>query len=224
MKEGGLFNKITLVVVPRLISWLIRIWFLTCRIHEQGVDNRELCTEHDNPVIVTFWHYAILYLFYHLRRESAVVMVSASRDGEYIARLAARFGFGSVRGSQNRRGFQALKESMKHLDEGRHVAIVADGSQGPALKVQPGSIFLASKSRSPILPITWSASRYWTIRSWDRMVIPKPFSRIDFFYGKPVFVPANIKAEGIEEYRLQLETNLNDIYAKAWYAQRKQQH
>jgi lysophospholipid acyltransferase (LPLAT)-like uncharacterized protein len=224
MKEGGLVHKMSLAVAPRLIAWLIRIWFLTCRIAEHDAGNRERCREHDNPVIVTFWHYAILYPFYHLRRESAVVMVSASRDGEYIARLAARFGFGSVRGSQNRRGFQALKESMKHLAEGRHVAIVADGSQGPALKVQGGSIFLASKSRSPILPITWSATRYWTIRSWDRMVIPKPFSRIDFFYGRPVFVPAEVKADGIEQYRLQLEKNLNEIYAKAWDLHGKQEH
>ncbi len=224
MKEGGLVHKFTLAVVPRLISWLIRGWFLTCRIGEHGTDNRKQCGEHDHPVIVTFWHYAILYTFHHLRRESAVVMVSASRDGEYIARLAARFGFASVRGSRNRRGLQAMKELMRHLSEGRHVALVADGSQGPALKVQPGAILLASKTGSPILPMTWSASRYWAIRSWDRMVIPKPFSRIDFFYGKPVFVPGNMKAEGIEDYRLQLERNLNEIYETAWGAYGKQEH
>lgn len=160
MKEGGLVHKFSLVVVPCLISWLIRIWFLTCRIDEHGLDNRKQCREHDNPVIVTFWHYTILYTFYHMRRESGVAMVSASRDGEYIAKLAARFGFASVRGSRNRRGLQAMKELMKYLAEGRHVALVADGSQGPALKVQPGAILLASKSGSPILPITWSASRY----------------------------------------------------------------
>lgn len=224
MKEGSLAHKVTLAIVPRLTAWLIRAWFSTCRIREFGLEHRTACREYDNPVIVSFWHYSILYAFYHMRHESAVAMVSASKDGEYIARLAAQFGFASVRGSRNRRGLQAMKELIRHLDEGRHVALVADGSQGPALKVQPGAVLLASKSGSPILPITWSASHYWTAPSWDRLVIPKPFSRIDFYYGQPVFVPDGLKAEGLEEFRLQLEDNLNAVYNTAWGALGLQQH
>ncbi len=224
MKEGSLLHKISLAVFPRLASWLIKAWFLTCRVTEHDADNRKLCREHDNPVIATFWHYGILYNFFHMRHQSGVAMVSASRDGEYIARLALFFGYASVRGSQNRRGFLAMKEMMKHLGKGRHAAIVADGSQGPPLVVQPGSILLASKSGAPIMPITWSASRYWAIHSWDRMVIPKPFSRIDFFYGQPVVVPGDLKADGIEGYRLQLEQNLGEIYRKAWDVHGRQEH
>ncbi len=224
MKEGSLLHKISLVVLPRLGSWLIKAWFSTCRITEHDVENRRQCREHENPVIATFWHFAILYNFYHMRKESGVAMVSASKDGEYISRLASYFGYVSVRGSRNKRGTQAIKELVKYLKEGRHAALVADGSQGPALKVQPGSIFLASRSGSPILPITWSVSRYWTIPSWDRLVIPKPFSRVEFFYGQPVFVPREIKADGIEEYRRKLELNLEEIYKKSWGHFGKEQH
>jgi hypothetical protein len=224
MKQESRLHQIGLIIVPRLVAWLMKLWFFTCRITEYNTENREQCREHENPVIATFWHHAILYLLYHMRRELVAAVVSASKDGEYIARLGAMFGFRSVRGSRHRRGMQVLKESMKFLSEGWHMAIVADGSQGPALIVQAGSIFLASKSGSPILPMTWSASRYWTVSSWDRMIIPKPFSRINLFYGKPVHVPKDVKGEGIEAYRLQVENNLNEIYTQAWAVYGKQQH
>jgi lysophospholipid acyltransferase (LPLAT)-like uncharacterized protein len=224
MKEGSVLHKVSLAVVPRMISWLMRAWFATCRIIEHDVHYRERCREHDNPVIATFWHYAIVYNFYHMRKESGAAMVSASKDGEYIARLAPLFGFAPVRGSRNRKGMQAMKEMMKFVGEGRHAAIVADGSQGPPQVVQAGSILLASRTGAPILPMLWSASRYYAVNSWDRTVIPKPFSRIDFFYGEPLVIPKGLKADGIEEYRLQLEKSLGSLYRKAWGVYGKTEH
>ena len=70
----------------------------------------------------------------------------------------------------------------------------------------------------------WSASRYYAVNSWDRMVIPKPFSRIDFFYGEPLFLPKDLKADGVEEYRLQLESNLGGLYRKVWGVYGKTEH
>jgi lysophospholipid acyltransferase (LPLAT)-like uncharacterized protein len=224
MKEGGVLNKVTLATIPRMLSWLIKVWFATCRVTVHDVQYREQCREHDNPVIATFWHYAILYNLYHMRKKTGVAMVSASKDGEYIARLVSFFGYAAVRGSRNRKGMQAMKEMMKFVSEGRHAAIVADGSQGPPQVVQAGSILLASRTESPILPLLWSASHYYAINSWDRMVIPKPFSRVDLFYGEPIVVPKDLKAEGLEEYRLQLERNLNGIYQKAWGLYGKTKH
>jgi lysophospholipid acyltransferase (LPLAT)-like uncharacterized protein len=224
MKEGSLLYTISMTVVPWLASLLIRAWFATCRITEHDIQHRTQCREHDNPIIATFWHYAILYNFYHMRKESGVAMVSASKDGEYIARLAGYFGFAVVRGSRNRKGMQAMKELMRFIAQGRHAGIVADGSQGPPKVVQAGSILLASKTGAPILPMLWSASRYWAIHSWDRMVIPKPFSRIDFHYGEPLLVPADLKADGIEEYRLRLENSLNSVYREAWGFYGKTEH
>jgi hypothetical protein len=93
---------------------------------------------------------------------------------------------------------------------------VADGSQGPPKIVQAGSILLAARTGAPIIPMVFAASRYYTINSWDRTIIPKPFSRIDFYYGKPLFVTANLRPEDLESYRLQLEERLNELYKKAW--------
>ena len=152
------------------------------------------------------------------------MLVSASEDGEYIARLAQCLDFHTVRGSSNRGGLRALKELLSYLESGCHVGMVADGSQGPPLVAQAGSILLASKSGSPILPIAWSASRSFSFNSWDRTCIPLPFAKIDFFYGEPMSVPEQISKEEIETYRLMLEENMNKLYKKAWARHGRESH
>lgn len=215
MRSGFLY-KMSLAVVPFLVSLLLRIWFATCRVKEHGLEHREAALSGHRSAIALFWHYALVYVFYHLKNDRAAVLVSASEDGEYIARLAHCLKFSTVRGSSNKRGMRALKELMVRLKQGEHIGMVADGSQGPALVLQAGSILLASKTGAPVLPMVWSASSSVTFNSWDRTCIPKPFSRIDFFYGVPQEVPPDLDREGIEHYRLKLETSLNELYQIAW--------
>ena len=217
-------TKLSLQIVPFLSYWLIKIWFSTIRVTEHDRTFRDQCREHERAIILTVWHNAIFYLFYHIRHSPGVALVSSSRDGEYIARVVRRFGFKTVRGSRNRRGVSALKNLIKAIRDGRNVGLVADGSQGPPLVVQPGSILLASKSGTPVLPVIWSVSSYWTINSWDRTILPKPFSRIEFVYGKPLYVDADIGSETLEEYRLELEERMLAIYKKAWAMQGKKAH
>jgi len=216
MKEGGLLHRLSLLLVPKLIAWLIRVWFATCRVRVHGAEHRQTTLDVGKAIVASFWHYTMLFVFYQLRRESAVIMVSASRDGQYIARLAQELGFSTARGSRNNKGMQALKDLLKAAGTGENTAIVADGSQGPPRVAQPGAILLASRTGVPILPMSWSASSYIAIPSWDRTAIPKPFSRVDYLYGDPLFVPPGLKAEGIEEYRLELEKRLNELYLRAW--------
>ncbi len=211
-------------IVPLLCYWLMRVWFATIRTTEHDRHLRDQCREHERAVILTIWHNAIFYLFYHIRHSPGVALVSSSKDGEYIARVIQKFGFKTVRGSRNRRGVSALKKLIKAIQDGRNVGLVADGSQGPPLVVQAGSILLASKSGTPILPVIWSGSSYWTVNSWDRSVLPKPFSRIDFIYGEPLYVEADIQSERVEEYRLELEKRMLSIYKKAWEMQGKKEH
>ena len=224
MKEGGLLHRLSLRVVPWLVAWLIRIWFSTCRVRVHGGENRSGTLDAGKAIVASFWHYTMLFVFYQLRRESGVVMVSASRDGEYIARLAQELGFSTARGSRNNRGMQALKDLLKAAAAGRNTAIVADGSQGPARIAQPGAILLASRTGVPVLPMMWSASSYLAIPSWDRTAVPRPFSRVDYLYGEPLNVPPDLKAEGIETYRLELEQRLNDLYRRAWRIQGREEH
>jgi len=209
-------NSLLLRVAPLTLALLMRLWFATCRVRvhgEQHFPNPKLT---GRPVIASFWHYSLLYLFYFVRGHRATVLVSASRDGEYIARLAEYFGFTAARGSRNHKGVEGLRSLFRAVRQGESCALVADGSPGPPRVAQPGTILLASRSGLPIVPMLWSADRYFTVRSWDRTAIPKPFSRIDFFFGEPLLVPSELSGEGIEAHRLLLEQRLNELYATAW--------
>lgn len=166
--------------------------------------------------VVPFWHYSVFYMLYHLRQYPGVAMVSASKDGEYIARVAELLGFETVRGSANRFGVRALKGMVDHVKQGKNAGIVADGSQGPALKMQPGAIMLAAKSGSPIMPIVWATKRYKTFNSWDHSVLPMPFSPIILQYGDLIYVEPKLNAEKIEAYRLQVEEAMNRMYQELW--------
>lgn len=222
--KNGLLHTVAVRVVPFLVSVMMRLWFFTCRITVHGRDHEEKALNCGVPYIGTFWHYSFFYTFYRVRGQKAVVMVSASRDGEYIARLAGHFGFGTVRGSRNKRGLGAIKQLMTAVKKGENSAIVADGSQGPALKLQAGAIMLASRTGAVIAPMAWSANKYWTVGSWDRTAIPKPFSKIEYFYGEPIFIEKKLDAEELEMKRVDVEKRLLELYKKAWEIQGKDSH
>lgn len=223
MKDGFL-QHLALRILPPALGTITRIWFATCRVTVHGSEHRRNTLDTHKPVICAFWHYSILGVFQLLRKYSGVAMVSSSKDGEYIARLVEYFGFITVRGSRNKNGVQALKDLIKYARSGENTAIVTDGSQGPARIAQPGSILLASRTGIPILPMAWSASRYMTIRSWDKTAFPKPFSQVDFMYGEPLEVPPGLKSEGLEEYRLLLEERLNTLYREMWTIHGREEH
>ena len=152
-------------------------------------------------------------------------MISASDDGEYISRILGTMDFETVRGSRSRGGIGALKRMVAAIRErGRNAAIVADGSQGPAMKVQAGAILLASKTGAPVIPLTVGGDRYIAFRSWDRTIIPKPFSKVIIKWGEPLEVPPGLKADGIEEFRLKLEKRLSDDYREIWGRFGKKEH
>lgn len=223
MTEGKLHNLL-LRIVPLTIAWLMRVWFRSCRVVLHNKENCFSPEEKDKTGIASFWHYSIIYILYHMRQYSATAMVSASRDGDYLARLAEELDFDTVRGSRNNKGVEGLKAMLRAIRKGNSAAIVADGSQGPPRIVQPGAILLASRTGSPIIPMVFAASSYFAINSWDRTIVPKPFSRIDFYYGEPFFVSAKLKPEEVEGYRLHLEEQLNELYTKAWGRYGKSKH
>jgi len=223
MKNGFLY-QISLRIIPYIYVCITSLLFMTCRIKTHGQEYRSQLDSQNVPIIASFWHYTIFYVFYYLRKDSAVVMVSASKDGEYINRVAQKLGFATVRGSRKKGGMQAIKSLIRNMRAGRNAGIVADGSQGPPRIVQAGSIVLASRTAAPILPMVWSCDRYKRFGSWDGTALPLPFSKIDFFYGEPVIVPPKIKSEDFEQYRLLLEERLNDLYTKAWALQDKTEH
>lgn len=222
--KDGFWYRVSLRVVPFIFVWLTCIWFFTCRIQTHGQIYRDQIDARQAPAVASFWHYTILFIFYFMRKDDAVAMVSGSKDGEYISRVANKMGHATVRGSRKKGGLQAIKSLIRYMRKGQNAAIVADGSQGPARVVQAGSIVLASRTGAPVLPMLWSCNRYKRFDSWDGTALPLPFSKIDFFYGEPLFVPQKIQSDEIEKYRMILENRLNDLYTKAWALHGKIEH
>lgn len=212
---ADLLYKTSITVVPRLYVGLTKLWFGTCPLEIRGQENLDKVLA-EGAAVVPFWHYSVFYMLYHLRQYPGVAMVSASKDGEYIARVAELLGFETVRGSANRFGVRALKGMVDHVKQGKNAGIVADGSQGPPLKMQPGAIMLAAKSGSPIMPIVWAAKRYKAFNSWDHSVLPMPFSPIVLQYGDPIYVEPKLTSALVEEYRQQVETAMNTMYQRLW--------
>ena len=127
------------------------------------------------------------------------VMISEHFDGELIARTIGHFGFEAIRGSSKKGGAKVLIQALKRLKAGSDVAITPDGPRGPRHSVAPGIVILSQKSDAYIVPFSYSASKYWQLRSWDRFIIPKPFSTLHFRVGEP------FKLTGMDEERARRE-------------------
>lgn len=165
-------------------------------------------------VVGVTWHNRLLFfpaVFPKAVRKKTVAVVSASRDGQYIADLIKCFGLRAARGSSSRAGMHAQLEAARALKDGCHVSFTPDGPRGPRYHMSKGPVHLASLHGTSIVPIAVNASRYWECKSWDRFQIPKPFSKLTLVIGKPIPIPADLTAEMLEFYRKKAEDALNEI-------------
>ena len=191
--------------------------FLTCRVQVKGqeIETRYLKTHPGKGLLYASWHRGLIFFVYFYKNLKFVVMASASRDGELAAQAVTRFGWIPVRGSSSRRGSRALKEMDVLFQQGHRGGLVVDGPTGPAHVAKIGIIVLAKRTGLPIVPVMWNADRAWRISSWDRTIIPKPFSRIVMIYGSELLhVPAHASREMCETLRRQLEDQLHHLMAK----------
>ncbi len=157
------------------------------------------------------WHNRLMYLCPALpknvlRNTSAVI--SASRDGQYLADFISFFGSKALRGSSSRKGANALLGAIKAIESDRNVAFTPDGPRGPMYKIKSGPIMLASKTGGVIVPFVLNSSRCWKLKSWDAFQIPKPFSSITMILGEPINVPPDADEETLEHFRVKAENAL----------------
>lgn len=196
---------------PLLIWALGRTWKIT-RVGEEQVEAFHL---RGKKVIYATWHGRMLVSIYFHRGQGIRVMVSQHRDGELIARVVKRLGYEPVRGSTSRGGVGALKEMLAMAHDGVDLAITPDGPRGPRCQVQPGVVYLARVTGRPIIPLTTGSNKKRFFSSWDRFLLPWPFSRCVLIYGKPVWVPANCSSAELEGKQRELENRLNQITEQA---------
>lgn len=164
--------------------------------------------------VIAFWHDRILLTTYYWKGDDTAVMVSKSFDGEYMTRTAQRFGFGVVRGSSSRGGFSALVKMIKLTKQGIRMALTVDGPRGPRHEAKRGAIILARDAGVPVVPVLVEAGKAWILKSWDRTVIPKPFTRAAVFVGEPVFVPGDADQDTVEAKRRELERKLDELVVR----------
>jgi lysophospholipid acyltransferase (LPLAT)-like uncharacterized protein len=165
--------------------------------------------------IMAFWHGRIMPGTLYFRDRGIVVITSENFDGEWIARIIERFGYGTARGSSSRGGVKALVQLKRDMQEGKPAAFTLDGPRGPARVAQPGAVWLAKATGNPILPFHMEAARHWTLGSWDATQIPKPFSDVTVAIGEPLWVAADATDPEVEEKRLELEARLRALEQRA---------
>jgi hypothetical protein len=205
------FKKIKFAILGVLGSILIRLLVSTLRIEERPKDLRQKFKERGEGLILAFWHRMMLVLGPVGKKTNIHVLISQHTDGEYIAQIMKRFGYVVIRGSTTRGGARAAIRLIKKARSGFPIAITPDGPRGPSNVVQTGVVYLGQKSGVPVIPAALGVSDYWELSSWDRFIIPKPFSRALLLYGTPIYVPPKLTKEQLEEYRLLLQKALDEV-------------
>ncbi|MCU1383657.1 MAG: hypothetical protein JWL71_2354 [Acidobacteria bacterium] len=194
---------------------LIAALAATYRWRQDGLHHLDAVTRSGRPPIMAFWHGRILPATYFFRRRGIVVITSENFDGQWIAGIIERFGYGTARGSTSRGAVKALVRLKRDMAAGKAAAFTLDGPRGPAKVAQPGAIWLAKATGNPVVPFHIEARRHWTLRSWDRTQIPKPFSDVAIAVGAPIEVPPDAGEGALEHARLALEATLKSLEARA---------
>jgi lysophospholipid acyltransferase (LPLAT)-like uncharacterized protein len=201
-------------ITLRLIIWLgysiIRLIGPTLRVavsYEEGAQK----TLDQRPLIASFWHSCMIPATYIFRDMGIRVMSSNSYDGEYMGRIIHKFGFVAVKGSSSRNAVRALLGLRRALEEGWTVAFTLDGPRGPRHKVKPGPVALARSSGLALTCFHAAVDRAWVLNTWDRLMIPMPFSRVLVRVGKLIPVPQDATDEDLERYTGELQASLDRV-------------
>jgi lysophospholipid acyltransferase (LPLAT)-like uncharacterized protein len=209
-RRWTLRQRIVLSMIVAAGYSFIRLLGPTLRIavsYEEGAQK----TLDERPRVASFWHECMIPATYLFRDMGIRVMSSYSYDGEYMGRIIRKLGFVAVKGSSSRNPVKALLGLRRALDDGWTIAFTLDGPRGPRRKVKPGPAGLARSSGLPMTTFHATVENAWVLKSWDRMMIPKPFSRVLVRIGKLISVPADASDEDLTHYAEELQKALDRV-------------
>jgi lysophospholipid acyltransferase (LPLAT)-like uncharacterized protein len=212
--EGGRsawIDRLKISLISTAGYWAIRILGCTLRWEVEGWENFHAIEAAGRRRIFTFWHGRILPAAYFFRGRGIVVMTSRNTDGEYIARVIRRLGYGTARGSSSRGAGRALVEMIRELRNNRDVGFTIDGPRGPRYVAKPGAVWIASKTGDGIFPFHASPEKSWILNSWDRFHVPKPFTRVLILMGPPIFVDRDASDELLAAFQQKLQYTLENL-------------
>jgi lysophospholipid acyltransferase (LPLAT)-like uncharacterized protein len=201
-------------VIPKAGLTAVKLLSATFRVRLMNPQNERVAQSQNNGLIYASWHQRFFpgITFFSTRRPIAII-ISKSLDGDMIARVVKTLGWHPVRGSSSRGGREALSEIKLLGTCGFRVGHIVDGPRGPFGIIKPGLIRIAQFTGMPIVPTITSAQHRWIFNSWDRFMVPKPFSRVIIRFGEPVYVPKILDVQAFEARRLALEKCLAGLYA-----------
>jgi lysophospholipid acyltransferase (LPLAT)-like uncharacterized protein len=168
--------------------------------------------------IYALWHENFLIPITRFGNSSVAALVSRHADGQILGTLIRATGMGVIYGSSNRGGVAAVRQILRSNGEYRHLAVTPDGPRGPRRIIQPGMIYLASRTGLRIVPLGVGHSRPWRVNSWDAFAVPRPFSRVRCLFGEPLTIPPDLRPAELESHggRVQLELDRMTEAAQQW--------
>lgn len=214
LAEYSLKERFLIRLADLAFFCLIAIIGRTVRWEIEGQVNLDAASRNGSLPIFTFWHNRVFLSTYFFQKRRIVVMTSRSFDGEYIARFIQRFGYGAARGSSTRGATGAIVEMARLMRAGCPTAFTIDGPKGPRCIAKMGAVLLAKKTGYPVLPFTISATKHLTIKSWDRLQIPLPFSRALAGIAAPIYVAKDANEAGLQAKRDELQRALDELCAR----------
>jgi lysophospholipid acyltransferase (LPLAT)-like uncharacterized protein len=215
------WRRILLRIVTPILVGFLKLGWASVRIELRGEGKYRELVETGQPVVFALWHEGIMVIGWYVARlqaegVKATFLISPSVDGEIGVEILARFGGKAVRGSARRSGAAALRGLSRAIRvDGQSPCITLDGSKGPHRYCKPGAISVARMSGAPIVPIGCAAERSWRMPTWDRHLVPKPFSKVVIWVGDPYEVPRKLDEDGQETQRSELGTKVNRLMKKA---------
>jgi lysophospholipid acyltransferase (LPLAT)-like uncharacterized protein len=205
----SLGQRIKFALAAAIVAGIVRLLGITLR-HTMSFEPNSVRPDLSDlrRKIFPFWHRCAIPAIWIFRNRDLAVMTSRSADGEYIARVIEKFGFPAVRGSSSRGGAQALRELRTMIENNRNAVFTIDGPRGPRYIAKRGPILLASMTGAPIVCFYVAVKSAWVLNSWDRFIIPKPFSRIHTHVAEQMTVPPELDEDTIEKFRLMMQERL----------------
>jgi lysophospholipid acyltransferase (LPLAT)-like uncharacterized protein len=199
-------KRLEAAVIAGVGAPLVRGWARTLRFEIDGAPNISAAQAIGHP-IPAFWHGRILPSLMRFRGLGVGIMISESFDGEWITRIAAKLGFRVVRGSNSRAARRGALQMAREI-RNHPMAVALDGPRGPRGVAKPGAAWLSKSSGHPILPFHAEASRGWTLRSWDRTLVPAPFARVVLSFAEPFVVPPDADGDLVALFCRRIEESL----------------
>ncbi len=196
-------------------SWLWGVVCRSLRLEVHGDERLEELEKEHGAIAFTSWHYEMLPTLYHHRHCGGCTLTSEHADAEMVARAVRHLGYMPIRGSTTHGAIRGLVELVRAMRSGRGVGFTPDGPRGPRCVAQVGIVIVSQRSACPIVPMGFASRRFWQFRSWDRMRIPKPFSKAAICYGEAIKVPPKITAEEAEVWRKRVEEAITAVSRRA---------